>query len=172
MRPLSLDYLRDSPTRPWIGIVVLFSGLLISAALVQHYRGLQVELAELQAAEGLMRADLRPVAALSSSMQEEEFKRVNAMLNQLSLPWGEIFAAVEKAATRNVALLQMEPDAQKRLLKITAEARDHNAMLEYVRRLAEDKAFSNVHLLNHQVQARHPQRPVQFAVQATFGSLL
>jgi Tfp pilus assembly protein PilN len=171
MRALALDYLRDPRSRPWIGMAVLLSGMLISAVLVQHYRGLQSELARLQAVEGLVSAERKPAGAPSARALEEELKHVNAMLYQLTLPWGEIVAAVEGAATRNVALLQMQPEAQQHLLKITAEAKDQDAMLEYVRRLSQARSLTNVHLLSHQVQTQDPQRPVQFSVQATFGSM-
>jgi len=63
----------------------------------------------------------------------------------------------------------MQPDAQQRLLRITAEAGSQDAMLEYVRRLGESRKLNNVHLLSHQVQAQDPRRPIQFTVLAAFG---
>ena len=45
---------------------------------------------------------------------------------------------VEAAATPNVALLALAPDPQQRILKVSAEAKDQEAMLEFVRRLAFD----------------------------------
>ena len=95
-------------------------------------------------------------------------KNAEAVVRQLSLPWALLVYALEQAATRDVAILQLQPDAQQRLLRITAEARDKEAMLEYLRRLMAAKAFFNVHLVNHQVQIQDPQRPIQFSVQTSF----
>jgi len=169
MRRLSLDYLRTQRPHRWIGMGILLLGLVISAALVRQYRGIQSELSLLHTIEGLVTVEKKPASVAAGRALEEELKQVNATIHQLTLPWGEIFTAVEKAATRQVALLQMQPDAQQRLLRITAEAGSQDAMLEYVRRLGESRKLNNVHLLSHQVQAQDPRRPIQFTVLAAFG---
>jgi Tfp pilus assembly protein PilN len=71
---------------------------------------------------------------------------------------------------KEVAVLQVQPDAQSRLLKVTANARGEELMLEYLRRLGATGGFSEVHLLSHQVREDDPGRPVQFSVQASFRS--
>jgi hypothetical protein len=76
--------------------------------------------------------------------------------------------AVVAAATGEVALLQMQPEAQQRTLRLTAEAKNRESMLRYVRRLGETRVLSGVHLVNHQVQIEDPSRPIQFGVQAAF----
>jgi hypothetical protein len=67
-----------------------------------------------------------------------------------------------------VALLHIQPDAQNRVLRVTAEARREGAMLEYLRRLEGTGSFAEVHLLSHQVREDMPQRPINFSVQASF----
>ena len=76
-------------------------------------------------------------------------------------------AAIEQAATKDVAILQLQPDADQRLLRLTAEARHRDAMFEYLRRLGAARELSNVVLVSHQVQQEDPQHPIQFSVQAT-----
>ena len=44
-----------------------------------------------------------------------------------------------------------------RVLRITAEARNQEAMIDYLKRLSEVPGFGYVHLINHQVQQDHPQ---------------
>jgi Tfp pilus assembly protein PilN len=56
------------------------------------------------------------------------------------------------------------------MLKLTAEARSREAMLEYVRRIAQTKGLSNVYIVSHQVQTEDPSRPIQFSVQASLGA--
>lgn len=169
MRALSIDYLRTPRSLRWVGMVILVAGGVASAGFVQQYRDLQLELSRVQMTAGLLNVERIPASAASARGTEEELKQVNVMIYQLTLPWGEIFAAVENAATPQVALLQVQPDAQQRLLKITAEAKDQGAMLQYVRRLSDARNLSNVHLLSHQVQVQDPLRPIQFSVQANFG---
>jgi len=77
-----------------------------------------------------------------------------------------LIGTLEQAATREVAILQLQPDAEQRLLRLSAEARDREAMFEYLRRLGAAPGLAEVHLVSHQVQLEDPQRPIQFAVQA------
>ena len=71
---------------------------------------------------------------------------------------------------RDVSVLHVQPDAQQRLMRVTAEARGEAQMLEYLRRVSAARGFSEVHLLSHQVREDDPARPIQFALQASFRS--
>jgi len=42
-----------------------------------------------------------------------EVKHANDVLRQLTLPWDELFQAVESAAGKKIALLALEPDTEK-----------------------------------------------------------
>jgi Tfp pilus assembly protein PilN len=92
-------------------------------------------------------------------------------MRQLTLPWGPLIETVENAGSQDVAILQLQPEAQQRVLRITAEARTQDAMVDYLKRLTQARGFNEVHLLNHQVQQDDPQRPVQFAAQASFRGM-
>jgi Tfp pilus assembly protein PilN len=107
------------------------------------------------------------VRELPKERLEEQTKRAEAVVRELTLPWGALLRTLEEAAMRDVAILQLQPDAQQRLLKLTAEARSQKAMFEYLRRLAAAKTLGEAHLVSHQVQHDDPQRPIQFSVQAT-----
>jgi Tfp pilus assembly protein PilN len=102
---------------------------------------------------------------------DEQAKEVDAVVRQLTLPWGPLIETVENAGSKDVAILQLQPEAQQRVLRITAEARSQDAMVDYLKRLSEARGFAQVHLLSHQVQQDDPNRPVQFAAQASFGGM-
>ena len=102
---------------------------------------------------------------LTRAQLNEEVKIVETVLRQLALPWGRIIEAVEDAVTPDVAILQMHPDAQQRLLRLGAEARTQEAMLQYLRQLAASKTLTEIHVVSHQVQSEDSQRPIQFTVQ-------
>lgn len=167
MRPrrLELDFI--APPRPSraAGLAVLAVALVMAGALIDRYHEVRLELERIEARQGFG-AERRPARAASRERVEEEVKSAEAVLRQLALPWSAIIETVEDAATPDVAVLQMQPDAQQRLLRLGAEARTRQAMLEYLRRLAAAKALAGVHVVSHQVQMEDPQRPVQFTVQA------
>ncbi len=168
-RRLQLDYVAAARRAHWPGIAVLIFALVVAAIFVVRYRDARQELAALDAAQGLLNAERRPARAVSKERLEEEARQVDSIMRQLTLPWAQMIESVEAASTSGVAILQMQPEAQRRLLRLTAEAKSGEAMLQYVRRLGETKVLSEVHLVNHQVQLDDPARPIHFGVQAAFG---
>ena len=170
MRRLELDFVA-TPRRPlWLGMLLLAVSLAVTGVLAARYHDVELERARLATAGSLVSVERRPLRQIPKERLEEEAKMVETVVRQLTLPWASLVAAVEEAATRDIAILQLQPDAQQRLLRLTAEARSQKAMLEYLRRLAATKNLTDVHVLSHQVQREDPTRPIQFAVQASFRS--
>lgn len=168
LRRLELDYIVRPRRSRWLGYALLVVALAIAGDLVVRYRAVQLDLERAETATDLLSTGRRAPKVIPKERLDEQVKNTEAVVRQLALPWALLIYALEEAATRDVAILQLQPDAQQRLLRITAEARDKEAMLEYLRRLMAAKAFFNVHLLNHQVQIEDPQRPIQFSVQTSF----
>ncbi len=165
---LELDYI-VAATRPrWLGLLLLAVSLGIGADLALRYRGIQREQSQLEAVHGLIKSERPAAKALPAERVAEQAKAAEATVRQLTLPWATIIGTLENAATKDVAVLQVQPEAQQQLLRITAEARNHPAMLEYVRKLVASGTLTNVHWINHQIQSEDPQRPLQFSIQATF----
>lgn len=167
MNRLELDFVAPPRRARWPGMVVLAASLVVAAGVVERYRDARGELAAIEAAQGLVNVDRSPARAIPRERLEEETKMVNEVVRQLGLPWARMIAAVEKASTGDVVVMQLQPDAQQRLLRLTAEAKNRQAMLQYVRRLGADRSLADVYLVRDEVRAEQPGRPIQFAVQAT-----
>ena len=133
--------------------------------LVERYREARLELDRIEAGQRLLGPGRLAVRATPRQL-EEEAKSVDAVLRQLALPWGTIIETVEATTTNDVAILQLQPDAPQRQLRLGAEARTQQAMLDYLRRLGAAEALADVHVVSHQVQMEDPNRPIQFTVQA------
>lgn len=167
-RRLELDYIAARRRAPWLGLVVLALGIAAAAHLIERYRDAQFEITRIDATQGLLSAERRPPRAVSKERLDDEYRQVESVVQQLTLPWASLIHAVEEAGGSEVAVLQLQPDAQQRRLRLTAEAKDYDAMLAYLQRLGETKVLHEVHLLSHQVQLEDAQRPTQFSLQATF----
>jgi len=168
---LELDYIA-APHRPrWLGVSLLVLALAVAAELVVRHLETQRELAALDAAQGLLNATRGPRRVVPKERLDDEAKTVDAVVRQLSVPWAQMIEAVEAASTGEVVLLQMQPEAQQRTVRLTAEAKTRESMLRYVRRLGQARTLSGVHLVSHQVQMENPSRPIQFSVQAAFRSV-
>jgi hypothetical protein len=166
-RRVELDYVARVRRPRWLGLGVLALSMAVAAQLFFMYRESHTELARLEAAAGMVAPERRPVRALPKERLDEETKSAEAVVRELTLPWGPLLRSLEEAAMRDVAILQLQPEAQQRVLKLTAEARTQEAMFQYLRRLAAAKNLGDAHLVSHHVQRDDPQRPIQFSVQAT-----
>lgn len=166
-RRLELDYVAPRRRVAWVGLAVLALGIVAAAVLLERYRAVQHEFARLQASQRVAGAPPRPARTIPKQRIDDEYKQVESAVHQLTLPWGALIQSVEEASSSDVAVLQLQPEAQQRRLRLTAEAKDHDAMLAYLRRLGETKLLHEVHLLSHQVQLEDPQRPTQFSLQAS-----
>jgi hypothetical protein len=165
---LELDYIA-APHRPrWLGVSLLVIALVVAGDLVVRLLDTQRELAALDAAQGLLNTGRASRRAVPRERLDEETKTVDAVVRQLTVPWAQMIEAVEAASTGDVVLLQMQPEAQQRTVRLTAEAKSRESMLRYVRRLGQTRALSGVHMVSHQVQMENPSRPIQFSVQAGF----
>jgi Tfp pilus assembly protein PilN len=165
-RRVELDYIA-APRRPlWLGMALLVLALGIAAALLARYHDTQLELLRLEAAAGLVGPERRAARVVPKERLDEEVKAAEAVVRTLTVPWAPLVETLERAATREVAILQLQPDAQSRTLRLTVEARSREAMFDYVRRLGASKTLADVHIVSHLVQIDDPQRPIQFSVQA------
>ena len=165
-RRVELDFLVAPRRRRWPGLALLGASLAIAGYLGLDYREARRELAGLEAERALLPATARPLRSLAPERAAEQVRIAQAVVRQLALPWGALIVVLEEASTADVALLTLQPDAEQRVLRLTGEARDREAMFEYLRRLATARALAEVHLVNHQLQREAAGHPIQFSVQA------
>ncbi len=167
-RRIELDYVVP-PRRPlWLGLLLLAIALGIAADLVKRLGAARDERSRIETTQGLLNTERPAAKALPVERLDEQVKSAETIVRQLTLPWATLIEVLEGATTKDVAVLQVQPEAQQRVLRITAEARHHKAMLQYLQKLGASRTLEEVHLLNHQVQTDDPQKPLQFSVQATF----
>lgn len=100
------------------------------------------------------------------TLAQPQAAAVNGAIAQLNLPWRDLFDAVEAATPPTIALMALEPDAGKHLIKGTAEARNSEAMLAYVEALKRQSFLATVTLTRHEINAQDPNRPFRFQFEA------
>jgi hypothetical protein len=166
-KPLQLDFVVPRRRGRLAGWVVLSISLALALGVVAEYQKVRQRLLELDAAEALL-GGARPARAIPRERLDAEMKSAQAAVRQLTLPWAQLIDSLERAATSEVAVLHIQPDAQNRVLRVSAEARREGPMLEYLRRLEGTGSFSEVHLVSHQVREQEAGRPIHFSVQASF----
>lgn len=165
---LQLDYIQAPRRMLWPGLLLLVLALLAAAHLGLRWREARTEINRIETTRSLVNAERPRAKAVPMERLDEHVKAAETVVRQLTLPWAPLIETLENVAVKDVAVLHVQPDAQQRNLRITAEARNANAMWQYVHNLTAAKTLTAVHLVNHQVQAEDPQKPLQFSVQASF----
>lgn len=173
MRAIHLDYQRTYRPFPMLGVILLLVALGIGAQMARQHDYLGGVLAGWETEEARVDKLARQFDIRSgergdadAAQRAREVAKANEVLRRITLPWDDLFSAVESAAPGEVALLSMEPDAEKRMLKIAGEAKHSRAMLDYIRLLESRPMLHTVTLRSHQVQINDPQRPVRFTLVA------
>jgi type IV pilus assembly PilN-like protein len=169
MRPLTLDYVREPIV--WPGWLLLLAALAVAGETGHSYWAAKAQLAELQAASGgaPRRAQSKLVHKTAyPGPLKENLAYANSVVQNLALPWDMLFKTVEGTGNVPVALLAVQPDAQKGMVRISGEAKDYAAVLTYLARLDGSGSLRNVHLLSHQLKQDDPQRPLLFTIAASW----
>jgi GTP cyclohydrolase III len=109
------------------------------------------------------RATAQKKAAIALTQAQE--KEAETITQQLNIRWFDLLQALESRQIKDVALLQLLPDAARGQFTLSGEAKDYNTLLRYVGHLQEEAVLTQVHLQKHQVIETHPQRPVSFEIQ-------
>ncbi|SDH37003.1 MULTISPECIES: hypothetical protein [unclassified Duganella] len=147
--------------------VLLCAGAAIGGwQLIEQKREREHQLQHLR--ERVAAISARPVEVARVAIPEAQAAFVNGAIMQLNLPWRELQDAVLAATPRSVALVAMEPDPRKRILKITAETKSSDDMVAYVEALKEQESFSDVLLTRHEINEQDPNRPLRFQLEATW----
>jgi len=170
MRPLQLDYL-NSARRSRIAVWLLAAVAIgFAADTAWRYRNLLDDITkrELQLATANAFRPHVLNAAASPAISADELAVARETARKISLPWNTLFQALEAAKSERVALLAIEPDAESRVVILSAEARDYPSALAYVATLAQQKGIDRVHLSRHESRQAGSARPVAFTVSAAW----
>jgi len=170
-RSLRRTLLRTPPRSA--GYLAAVAALCFTTVMTfSRYQEDQAELAALQGALAARNHAARPLpvaATPKAAVPEAQARAVNDAVMRLNLPWRDVFEAVRAATPNSVALLALEPDAKRRTLRITAEARSSDDMLAYVARMQEQSWFGTVSLTRHEIAEQDPNRPLRFQLTAQWG---
>ncbi|UCD68485.1 MAG: hypothetical protein JSW48_17265 [Betaproteobacteria bacterium] len=165
--PVQLDFVQTrgkSRLGQWllvIGVLAASISLLEYDKLSEQLQAQQEAIDEQRGVPRGPRAGIEVGDADSPEMQER-IKKANGVLDQLNVPWGDLFAAIEMAQGGDVALLQVQPDARSRTVLLGGGARNLSAVLDYIGRLEGAEDLSEVLLVSHKLETRKPGRPVEF----------
>ena len=162
MTSLRLDFQRCIPPFPVAGAVLLAFAIAMTALAGVYYYRLSTDAKTLE--DSLKKFEQAAGGQVKGQHPEirGDIKQASEVLRQLTLPWEDLFQAVESSTIPQVTLLGMEPDLEKHVVNISCEAKNIASMLSFMKRLEARQEFVAVYLQNHRIQQRDPDRPVRF----------
>lgn len=176
MKPLRINFAQASfrrvvvsiPAAAWllmcIGLLMFAGAAVRTYDLMRQREALRAELLKVEAKLAKRQAQKREPKKFTLS--EAQATAVNSAIAQLNLPWRDVFDAIESATPENIALLTLDPDAKKRLLRVTAETKTSEAMIAYIEQLKQQSFFDLVVLTRHEINEQDPNRPIRFQFDA------
>ena len=170
MRKLKIDFAERTSRARRGSLMLLFAMTIVAAYLGKVYFDLSTDLAVWETKRRAAEAILITASNATGNKEESETTQsevaaARRIAARLALPWDVLFQEIDGSIGEQVTLLGIEPDIEKKELRIAAEARNLAAMLEYEKRLQTSRLFQNVHVASHQVQLQDSQRPVRFILQ-------
>ena len=157
---LDIDFIRSRRRSAWAGRLLFAIALAVAADAGWTY----LRLREALAADQGRLAAVQPRAA--RKVGPEELAAARETVQRLTLPWTQLFGALESAASPQVALLAIEPDPRSGKVTISGDSKDYLAALTYVLNLRRSDGLANVQLVRHEQKASD----VSFSVSASWGS--
>ena len=160
MQRLDLDFVRSRRGSRRAGYVLLALAIALTGDAAWRFSTLKNAVGK--AEQAVARASPRVGAP---QVGADELALARDTLSRLALPWTRLFAALEGAASEDVALLAIEPDPKSGTVKISGDSKDYLAALTYVMNLSRSDALSHVQLLRHEAR----QDAVGFQISAAWN---
>jgi Tfp pilus assembly protein PilN len=164
MQQLHIDFSGRRGGSPWLGRVLLALAAGVALDAAWSYHAARSTLSENQA-----RVAQRTPGGAAPKATPQEVAAVRETVQRLSLPWDELFSALESATSDQVALAGIEPDAKAGTVTITGDGKDYLAALSYVLNLSRTEGLERVQLMRHE-QKNEGSGAVSFAVSAAWSA--
>jgi Tfp pilus assembly protein PilN len=91
-----------------------------------------------------------------------------AVLRELTVPWQDLLSIVEDYPDHDVALIGIDQSPAQSQIRITAEAKNFDAMIAYLRYLQASVLLREAVLNDHLVETNVPGTPVRFQITAVW----
>jgi len=170
-RALYMDFACPARRATGAGILLCAAGLAAAVAVAMAFQAALAERAELGAKIEEASAGYRaPAATPAAVAAQAELAKV---VRELSIPWTPLLAELETVShdmKSEVSLLEVEPDAEKHIVRITAEVRSLPDALAYLQRLQQSPVLRYPMLESHERKKDDPDHAVRIKVAAEWRS--
>lgn len=165
-RPIRLDFVAEVHEASLAGAALCVAGLAAAIALGVAF---ERNLAERTRLDAALAATAQPRRAAPTADSIKSAAEAAAIERELGVPWTRLFAELENAShdtAGRVSLLHVEPDAGKKLVRITAEVRTLSDALAYLERLQKSAVLRHPMLESHERRKDDSEHPLRIKISA------
>ena len=83
----------------------------------------------------------------------------------LNFPWATVLNELERHASKDVAVLSIDPDAVQGRVRLELEARQLRSLIDFAQRLGSSPDFDRVAFGKHELAERDPAKPVRLSLE-------
>jgi hypothetical protein len=155
------------------GLLLLIVGCVAATVACLEYRAVVGRKAglELRLAASLRHSSRDPASSARALRLNEDAGKI---ANELGTPWTAVLSDLETASRDSagaISVLSIEPDHDKRRVRISGESRDLAVALDYLQKLQASRSLRYPMLDSHEVVADNKDHPVRFALTAQWREL-
>jgi hypothetical protein len=170
-RLIELDFTRSRKRPSRRGLAILGTGVVALLLVLIDYRSVAARTAGLEWRVAALRNELRPAKTDKAALRAEQ--DADIAISDLTTPWSDLLRELELASADShgtVAVLGVEPDREKKEVRVLAEAHTLDLALAYVERLQKSRALRYPMLASHEIQLKDPEHPVRFEIRAGWNA--
>ena len=171
MRLTQVDFVAPASSRSRLGMVLLVLGVLLAGLAVMDDDSRGDEMAQARAALDQARVAYQRATADKApkpGMELAGFKQSGDIARRLASPWGELLDALEHADNANIALLAVEVDTERGRLQLSGEARNLQALVDYIKALDGKAGILDLRLTTQQIKEKDAQQPIEFVLESNW----
>ncbi|MBL8446820.1 MAG: hypothetical protein JNJ44_05325 [Zoogloeaceae bacterium] len=167
--PLELDFSGRRPRPGVLGWTLLAIGLGAAGTEILQWRQGEADLADRDAIVERLRREVRrsveaPVAVGAPQVSVSEQERLPALTlaGRLRADWGAVFQDLDGAEDDRLALLAVEVDGARGLVRLRGEAKSLPAVFDYVAHLEGSPSLGHVQVVGYEMVTIGAVELVQF----------
>lgn len=103
------------------------------------------------------------MSSTASELSQDERRQLNRVIQQLNTPWQDLFQQLERSTPQEVALISIEPDANRASVKLQAEARSLDVLLSYAASLQFQGVLGALTYSKHETNDQDPNKPIRLS---------
>lgn len=150
------------------GVLLLLLGVGAVTAAYFEYRVVEGRKAGLELRLAALVRHVTPGAG-SDARTRRLSEDAEKVVGELGTPWTAVLSDLERASRDSagaISVLSVEPDHDKRRVRIDGESKDLGAALAYIGKLQASRTLSDPMLDSHEVVSDDKDHPVRFAMTA------